>query len=86
VCCSVGCCLAAEVSKNGVFRERPGIDMGTSKACLGERSGMQAPPEGGRLSPLFLPHMGQGCGERCQKGVLIVEICGRAPPVDECWS
>ena len=47
---------------------------------------MQAPPEGGRLSPLFLPHMGQGCSETCQKGVLIVEICGRAPPVDEFWS
>ena len=48
---------------------------------------MQAPPEGGgRLSALFLPHMGQGCSETCQKGVLIVEICGRAPPVDEFWS
>jgi hypothetical protein len=55
--CSVGCCVAAEVSKNGVFRERPGIDMGTSKACLGGRSGMLAPAEGGApVPPVFATH------------------------------
>ena len=53
------------------FLGTAGNRYGDLRSLFGGEVGNAGPPRGGgRLSPLSLPHMGQGCGETCQNVVL----------------